>query len=261
MNFQSALLGKINSALKPYRNLDAKAARDVTRRYDAFCSHYGMVASRNNPGKAHENGAVEAHNNHLQVALDQALILRGSRDFPDLATSRRFVDELVGRRNRRREAAVRIEMAALRPLPARRTTDFTEVLASVTRTGGFLVHSIFYSEPSRLIGKRLRVHVYDNRIEAFLGATQVVSQGRTDQRLKTNHRSGQNRTDAHWLADWGKRIYKTTERAFADAKQLRGHRYARLQGITANRIQSLLGAAPQNIEKIDPALALTPKPI
>lgn len=185
-NLQNALwaLGGVphehrtDSLSAAYRNLDAEAARDVTQRYDAFCTHYAMRASRNNPGEAHENGAVEAHNNHLKVALDQALILRGSRDFSDLAAWRRFVDELVGRRNRRREAAVRIEMAALRPLPARRTTDFTEIVARVTRTGGFLVHSIFYSAPSRLIGKRLRVHVYDERIEAFLGATPVVSHPR-----------------------------------------------------------------------------------
>ena len=28
-----------------------------------------------------------------------------------------------------------------------------------------MVHNIFYSAPSRLIGQRLRVHVYDDRIE------------------------------------------------------------------------------------------------
>ena len=185
-NLQTALwtLGGVphehrtDSLSAAYRNLDADAAADVTRRYDDFCTHYGMLASRNNPGEAHENGAVEAHNNHLKVALDQALILRGSRDFAELADWRRFVDELVARRNRRRDAEVRIEMALLRPLPARRTTDFTEVVARVTRTGGFLVHQVFYSAPSQLIGKRLRVHVYDDRIEAFLGATRVVTHPR-----------------------------------------------------------------------------------
>lgn len=143
-NLQNALwaLGGVphehrtDSLSAAYRNLDAEAARDVTQRYAAFCGHYGILASRNNPGEAHENGAVEAHNNHLKVALDQALILRGSRDFPDLAAWRGFVDELVGRRNRRRDAVLQIEMAALRPLPARRTTDFTEIVARVTRTGG-----------------------------------------------------------------------------------------------------------------------------
>lgn len=138
-----------------------------------------MIASRSNPGEAHENGSIEAHNNHLKVALDQALIQRGSRDFPDVAAWRRFVDELVARRNRHREAAVQVETKVLRPLPARRTTDFTEVVARVTRTGGFLVHSVFYSAPSQLIGQRLRVHVYDDRIEAWLGATHIVTHPRS----------------------------------------------------------------------------------
>lgn len=129
VNLQNALwaLGGVpqehrtDSLSAAYRYLDANAAADVTRRYDAFCAHFGMLASRNNPGEAHENGAVEAQNNHLKVALDQALILRGSRDFAELDDWKRFVDELVARCNRRREATVRTEMAA------RRTTDFTEV--------------------------------------------------------------------------------------------------------------------------------------
>jgi hypothetical protein len=185
-NLQNALwtLGGVprehrtDSLSAAYRNLDRDAAEDVTRRYEEFCTHYGMAASRNNPGEAHENGAVESHNRHLKVALDQALILRGGRDFPDLAAYRALVDELVARRNRRREAAVAIEARALRPLPQRRTTDFTEAVVRVTRTGGFVVHSVFYSAPARLIGQRLRVHVYDDRIEAFLGSTHVLSHTR-----------------------------------------------------------------------------------
>jgi len=82
-----------------------------------------VLAPMAHNGSSHENGSVEAHNNHLKVARDQALILRGSRDFADLGEWRRFVDELVARRNRRREDAVRIEIAALRPLPARRTVE------------------------------------------------------------------------------------------------------------------------------------------
>ena len=169
---------RTDSLSAAYRNLDREAAEDVTRRYDELCAHHGLIASRNNPGEAHENGAVESHNRHLRTALDQALILRGDRDFASLADYRRFVDQLVARRNRRREAAVRVETAALRPLPARRATDFAEIVARVTRTGGFLVHSVFYSAPSRLIGHRLRVHVYDDRIEAWLGGTKVVTHPR-----------------------------------------------------------------------------------
>lgn len=185
-NLQNALWGlggvpaehRTDSLSAAFRNLSRDEAEDITRRYEALCGHYGLIASRNNRGKAHENGAVESHHRHLKTALDQALILRGSRNFATIDDYRRFVDQLVARRNRRREDALRAEIAALRTLPPQRTTDFTEVVARVTRTGGFLVNQVFYSAPARLIGQRLRVHVYDDRIEAWLGGTHVVSHPR-----------------------------------------------------------------------------------
>jgi transposase len=62
------------------------------------------------------------------------------------------------------------------------------------------------------------------------------------------------RVDARRLSDWGKAIYKrrkeTVERSFADAKQLHGHRYARMRGLRKVAEQCLLGAAAQNMKKI-----------
>ena len=169
---------RTDSLSAAFRNLTADQRADVTKRYNAFVGHYGMEASRNNRGEAHENGAVESQNRHLKKAIEQALILRGSRDFACVEDHRRFVDILVARRNRQRATAVQAEQVHLMPLPQRRTTDFTETVVPVTRTGGFLVKSIFYSAPSQLIGQRLRVHLYDDRIEAFLGSTLVVSHPR-----------------------------------------------------------------------------------
>ena len=60
------LESRTDSLSAAYRNLDKDAAEDVTKRHEDFCRHYGMIPSRNNPGEAHENGAVEAHNNHLK---------------------------------------------------------------------------------------------------------------------------------------------------------------------------------------------------
>jgi hypothetical protein len=84
-------------------------------------------------------------------------------------------------------------------------------------------------------------------------------------RLITRHvwADARERSDAHRLTPWGKRVYKrrkeTVERSFADAKQLHGHRYARFRGLLAVTCQCLLAAAAQNIKKI--ALALAPRPI
>lgn len=84
-------------------------------------------------------------------------------------------------------------------------------------------------------------------------------------RLITRHvwTQARERSDAHRLTPWGKRIYKrrkeTVERSFADAKQLHGHRYARFRGLVAVACQCLLAAAAQNIKKI--ALAMAPIPV
>ena len=82
---------------------------------------------------------------------------------------------MVGRANARRRKAVETERAALQPLPPRRTTDYDEVLVTVSRSGGFLLRRVFYTVPSRLIGHRLRVRLYDDRLECFLGGTQVAT--------------------------------------------------------------------------------------
>lgn len=154
-----------------FRNLGHDAADDLTRRYDALCAHYGMAPSRNNPGLAHENGAIESAHGHLKAAIGDALLLRGSRDFPDLAAWRRFVDEVVGRRNARAAPRIEIERTTLQDLPRQRTADHEEAIVVVTSSSGFVLRKVFYSVPSRLIGHRLRVRLFDDRLEVFLGGS------------------------------------------------------------------------------------------
>src|SRR6201989_2278087 len=68
-----------------------------------------------------------------------------------------------------------IERAKLKPLPSRRTDDHEEELVIVTRSSGFFLRRIFYTVPSRLIGHRLRVRLYDERLECLLGGTLVLT--------------------------------------------------------------------------------------
>ena len=63
---------------------------------------------------AHENGVIEASHGHLKQAMAQALLLRGSSDFADLAVYRRFVAETVGRANADRRRELEIERPLLR---------------------------------------------------------------------------------------------------------------------------------------------------
>jgi hypothetical protein len=172
-----------------FRNLDADERQDQTRRYEALCGHYRMEPTRNNRGLAHENGSIESPHGHLKRALEDALLLRGSRDFDTLEAYRHFVDEVAGRRNARNRKRLEAERPALQELPAHRTTDYEETIVTVTATGGFTLKKVFYTVPSRLVGHRLRVRLYDDRLECFLGATPLMTlrRGRPQANGKHGH--------------------------------------------------------------------------
>ncbi len=161
-----------------YRNLDKDAAADAAQAYLDLCRHYGMQPTRNNRGVAHENGSIEGAHGSFRRRLADALALRGSSDFEDLAAYQRFIQEVVSRANRRRRQAVEIELAALKPLPPRRTCDFATASLSVTTSGTVRIRGVLYSVPSQLVGCRLKAHIYDDRIVCYLGTSEVVTLSR-----------------------------------------------------------------------------------
>jgi hypothetical protein len=167
---------RTDSLSAAFKNLAEE--EDFTARYTGLLDHYGMAGTRNNRGASHENGSVEASHRYLKEAIEQALLLRGHRDFDDRPAYEGFVREAVMRRNRRNAAAFRIEREHLQGLPARRTTDFVEEEARVTRCGTFTVRAILYSAPSRLIGQRLKVRLYSDRLECYLAGSLVLSLAR-----------------------------------------------------------------------------------
>jgi transposase InsO family protein len=156
-------------------NLDRDAQEDLTQRYQGLMRHYDMTPSRNNPGVAHENGSIESPHGHLKKTLEDALLLRGARDFDDLDAYRCFIDEIVGRQNANNRKRIELERASLSALPKRRTADYEEKVVTVTSSGGFILRRVFYTAPSRLIGHRLRVHLYDDRLDCFLGSTPMMT--------------------------------------------------------------------------------------
>lgn len=166
---------RTDSLSAAFRNLDADATADLTTRYEALCAHYGMEPTRNNTGVAHENGSIESSHGHLKRALTDALLLRSSADFPDLGAYRAFVDGVVALANTRNAKRIEAERPHLKRLPDRRTCDYEDVTVRVTSSGGFRLRKVFYSVPSRLIGHRLRVRLYDDRLDVFVGGTHVTT--------------------------------------------------------------------------------------
>ena len=176
---------RTDSLSAAFHNLSEQ--EELTARYDELCERYGMRATRNNLGASHENGSIESRQGTLKRALEQALLLRGSRDFAQLADYRRFVAEVALRFNARTHKALSIERPCLQSLPARRTNDYEEIDARVTKFALIAVKSVTYSVPSRLVGHRLKVRVYDDRIEGYLGEHRVLQAPRLRRTSLVHH--------------------------------------------------------------------------
>ena len=190
---------RTDSLSAAYRNLEQQARDDTTERYQALCSHYGMDASRNNPGRGHENGAIESPHGHLKRRIRQRLALRGSSDFDTVDDYRAFLESVAAGINRRNADRIRVEQAQLAPLPARCGMNYTEVTVRVTSSSTFTLRRVLYSVPARLIGERLRVHLYDDRLVLHHGGRELL----TLERLRP--RAGEPRArniDYRHVIDW-----------------------------------------------------------
>jgi transposase InsO family protein len=164
--------------------------KELTKRYADLCRHYGMRASRCNPGQSHENGSIESRNDSLKTALDQALRLRGSRCFDDQPAYEVFVEEIVQRFNNRVTKRLAIERPMLKMLPVRRTAEYEELPARVSKYAIFRVKSEQYTAPSQLIGHRLMVRQYAQHIECWLGGQCVLRRARAIREDGMRHAKG-----------------------------------------------------------------------
>jgi hypothetical protein len=166
---------RTDSLSAAYRNLDPDAQRDLTERYEALCRHYGMDASRNNRGRGHENGSIEAPHGHLKRRIRQRLALRGSSDFDSVAEYQAFLDSVAAGIRKRNAERIRLERARLAPLPFSPGVAYTEAVVRVTSSSTIVVRRVLYSVPARLIGERLRVHLYDDRLVLHLGGRALLT--------------------------------------------------------------------------------------
>jgi len=164
---------RTDSLSAAYKNLTSVA--DFTAAYEQLCRHYGMQPTRNNRGECHENGAIEGPNGHLKRRLDQALLLRNSRDFIDLATYRLWIHDQVARINARGDRQLQAERPFLAALPAHPPVTWQPVPVKVTTFSTIIVRKGVYSVPSSLRGLRLMVHLFDDRLECFLGSSPVLT--------------------------------------------------------------------------------------
>lgn len=126
--------------------------KEFSTRYRELLAHYGVNGQRINVRKPHENGDVESSHGHFKDALDQALRLRGSRDFESEQQYVDFARALVSRRNAARQARFREECAAFGPLPRQRLDVVATERVTVKSDSIIRVKRNTYSVSSKYIG-------------------------------------------------------------------------------------------------------------
>ena len=147
-------------------------------RYVGALGHYGVVPDKNTPGRGHENGDVEQSHHRLKRTVEQALLLRGSREFDSRAHYERFVSGLMAARNRPRAGKLQEELARMHELPLTRLDDFRQERVRVTSFSTIRVAGNIYSVASRLIGERVDVRLYPERLEVFYAGERVAEMER-----------------------------------------------------------------------------------
>ena len=169
---------RTDSLSAAYRNLSNARKSDLTRLYDDLCEHYRMVPTRNNKGKANENGAIESPHGHLKNRIRQAIYLRGSSDFATIAEYQAVIDKAIAGLNRQCADKFEAEQALLQPLPKRRVADYEILSAKVSCHSTIDVRCILYSVPSRLIGQQIEIHLHHDRVVGYFARQQVFELNR-----------------------------------------------------------------------------------
>src|SRR6185437_3785998 len=166
-----------------------------TQRYQALLRHYGLTGQAIQAGHANENGDVEQSHHRFKRALDQALMLRDSRDFVSRAAYEAFVRRLWTQGNAGRRTRLQEELPLLRPLPPRRLESCKRVPVRVDRGSTIHVQGNTYSVASRLIGERVEARLYMERVEVWYGQRRVESLPRLRGR-------GKHRVEYRQVIDW-----------------------------------------------------------
>ena len=147
--------------------------KEFTKRYEALLRHYGMEGRKIQPRKANENGDVEQRHYRFKVALDQALMLRGSRDFAARKAYEAFLHQLLNRLNASRRDRLTEELKHLRSLPNRRLDASKKLQVRVGPSSTINIQGNVYSVHSRLIGERVEVRLSALHVEIWYAQKKV----------------------------------------------------------------------------------------
>jgi hypothetical protein len=146
---------------------------EFTDRYSALLRHYKILGQKTNPGKPHENGSIEQRHNRFKKALEQSLLLRGSRDFQSRKEYDDFLKKLFEQLNRGRKTRFLEEVKQLGSLPEAPLEAVKTMKVKVGKSSTIRVNHNVYSVKSRLIGEEVIVRLYMEKLEIWYAQKKV----------------------------------------------------------------------------------------
>jgi hypothetical protein len=168
---------------------------EFNRRYEAVMWYYGVQPRHTNPASPNENGDCEQSHHRFKRAVEQALLLRGSRDFISMAEYTQFLKDLFAQRNAGRRARLAEELAVMRELPERRMESAKRERVKVDSGSLIHVERNAYSVNSRLIGAQVEARMYLDHVEVWYGQRKVEDLPRLRGR-------GKHRIDYRHIIEW-----------------------------------------------------------
>jgi hypothetical protein len=178
---------RLTAAVQP----GVEGPESFKRRYQALLRHYGLQGQAIQAGKGNENGDAEQSHHQFKRALDQALMLRGSRDFPGRDSYTAFVRQMFDQQNAGRAGRLSEERALLRSLPGHRLEACKRLKVRVDSGSTMRVEGNVYSVASRLIGEWVEVRLFAERVEVWYGQKLLESlprlRGRGKHRIEYRH--------------------------------------------------------------------------
>lgn len=152
--------------------------RGFNEEYLQLLAHYGLEGRTTHIASPDENGDIESSNGGLKRAVEQHLLLRGSRDFASIALYETFLFGIMEKRNAGRQQKLAEELAVMKPLLVAPWPHMRELNVRVGNNGILRVGSNGYTVPSGLKGKRVSVRIYEWHIEVWYANERVETLAR-----------------------------------------------------------------------------------
>ncbi len=171
------------------RNLSS--GKEFTDRYEGLLNHYRITGEKIEARKPNQNGDVEQSHYRFLTAIDQALMLRGHRDFSSVKEYEFFLKMVMDQRNAGRTTRLKEEYQHLKELPQKKLDD-AKILpeVSVSKNSTIRVQDNIYSVHSRLIEEKVYVIIRADLIEVWYGQKKMetIPRLRGEKKHRINYR-------------------------------------------------------------------------